>query len=1051
MKNSLRRRILFPLTLGLFLLLVVFSVSLFWIERKNIDQRVERRFKSAELFFYSQQENEARLLGGLLETLINDRDIREALSREDRKALLDRTASLFEKISRHHPLTHLYFSNARRVNLLRVHQPDRYGDLIGRLTTLKAEKTGETAYGLELGPLGTLTLRVVSPVILKGRTVGFVEAGEEINHLTDQLKKISGVEPLIFLYKKYLDRAGWEKGLEMLGRVSEWARFPEVVWAGGSNKHLLEGLSGQLALGFRNLETAAEIRVQGNRRYRCRSFDIVDTGSVKVGRMVVLIDVTEQRRNLYTTVGIIFIFCVGLGGVLFFLFRFFLGRVENQIALAQEKIIDLERDRTRMESEAKFNSVAQSMNDAVISCDAAGTMIFWNPAAAALFGYAQEEVLGRSIAMLIPERYREAHAGGMERITCGGRERILGKTTELFGLKKDGAEFPMELSLARWAAGEGTFFTGLIRDISDRKQTEETLRENEALIRNYLEYAPDGVYLSDLDGTFLYGNRKSEKIIGYTREELIGRNFLDLNLLQEKDFSRAALLLKANREGKSTGPDEIELIDKGGRVIPVEINTSVVRGKNQNIVLAFVRDISERKQAAEKIHLLHYYDSLTGLPNRTFQKELMKRSVEHARRHQEVFAVIYIGLDNFQRINDTLGHDIGDLLLKAVAERLVQALRKSDLVARSNHNEPVNVVSRVGGDEFIILAHDIHQADDAARTSRRILNEISAPYDLGGREVFITVSVGIALYPTDGEDVDRLLENAEKAMRFTKQEGKNNFHFFSSSMHSSVVDLLTLESDLHKALERNELILYYQPKVDAATYQIKGLEALIRWKHPDKGLLLPSEFIPLAESSGLIIPIGALVIRSAGRQLKTWREAGFQEFYIAMNVSRRQFDQQNLKEIVQEVLRQTGIPPQGLELEITESTIMRNPEKAIKTITELKTMGIRTAIDDFGTGYSSLSYLKRLPLDFLKIDQGFIQNLAFDAKDQAIVRATIAMAHSLDLKTIAEGVETREQLGLLKEYGCDEIQGFLFSRPLPPEEIPGILAKGFLTAGKAEN
>jgi predicted signal transduction protein with EAL and GGDEF domain len=476
------------------------------------------------------------------------------------------------------------------------------------------------------------------------------------------------------------------------------------------------------------------------------------------------------------------------------------------------------------------------------------------------------------------------------------------------------------------------------------------------------------------------------------------------------------------------------------------ITASAIHGKEGNVLynLVIIEDLTDNRKAAEKIHLLHYYDSLTGLPNRTFHKELMKRAIEHAQRHKEIFALIYIGLDNFQRINDTLGHSSGDFLLKAVADRLTNSLRKSDYVARSDGSETENVVSRVGGDEFIVLAHDINQAQDAAIVSRRLLEEISAPYDLSGREVFMTASIGISLYPEDGADVDDLLKNAEKAMRHTKSEGKNNYHFYSTSMHSFVLELLTLESDLHKALERDELVLYYQPKVDAATRMVKGMEALIRWKHPDKGLIPPQQFIPLAETSGLIIPIGEFVIRTVCEQIKTWQEAGYKQMNIALNVSSRQFDQQNLIEIVKEALQDAMIPPQCLELEITESIIMRNPEKAMRTLTELKALGIEIAIDDFGTGYSSLSYLKRLPLDFLKIDQSFVKNLASDPRDQAIIRAIIAMAHSLNLKTIAEGVETEEQLSFLQKHGCDEIQGYLFSRPLPAEEIPGILAKGYL-------
>ena len=300
------------------------------------------------------------------------------------------------------------------------------------------------------------------------------------------------------------------------------------------------------------------------------------------------------------------------------------------------------------------------------------------------------------------------------------------------------------------------------------------------------------------------------------------------------------------------------------------------------------------------------------------------------------------------------------------------------------------------------------------------------------------------MVPDDGTDVDNLLKNAESVIRYTKKEGKNNFHFYSSSMHASVLELLTLENDLHRALERNELLLYYQPKVEAATRMIKGMEALIRWKHPDRGLIPPMQFIPIAETSGLILPIGEFVIRTVCKQIKTWQEAGYKQMNIALNVSGRQFEKQNLIEIIKAALQDTMISPQCLELEITESIIMRNPEKAIRILTELNALGIGISIDDFGTGYSSLSYLKRLPLNFLKIDQSFVTSLASDPKDQAIVRATIAMARSLNLKTIAEGVETEAQLSFLQEHGCDEIQGYLFSRPLPAEEIPAILAKGYL-------
>jgi len=585
----------------------------------------------------------------------------------------------------------------------------------------------------------------------------------------------------------------------------------------------------------------------------------------------------------------------------------------------------------------------------------------------------------------------------------------------------------------------------LLQEIAGRRKTEEELRLSEERFRRIFDEGHFGMILANPDYTIVMANKAFCGLLGYSEQELAGQSIADITCEEDREKGRE---FSGQLFAGSISVLRLEkrYVRKDGGIVWTNLTVSAIHGKEGNVIygLSLIEDLTDSKKAEEKIHLLHYYDSLTGLPNRIFHKELMKRAIEHAQRHKEIFAIIYIGLDNFQRINDTLGYNIGDLLLKAVADRLAHSLRKSDAVARSNEGETENIVSRVGGDEFIILAHDLNHAQDAAIASRRLLEEISIPYDLSGREVFMTASIGISLYPDDGTDVDDLLKNAEKAMRCTKSEGKNNYQFYSGLMNSFVLELLTLESDLHKALERNELVLYYQPKVDAATRRVKGMEALIRWKHPDKGLIPPTQFIPLAETSGLILPIGEFVIRTVCRQIRTWQEAGYQHVNIALNVSGRQFDQGSLIEIVKEALQDAMIPPQCLELEITESIIMRNPEKAIRTLTELKAMGIQIAIDDFGTGYSSLSYLKRLPLDFLKIDQSFVQNLASDPSDQAIVRATIAMARSLNLKTIAEGVETEEQLSFLQKHGCDEIQGYLFSRPLSAEEIPGILAKGDL-------
>jgi diguanylate cyclase (GGDEF)-like protein/PAS domain S-box-containing protein len=724
--------------------------------------------------------------------------------------------------------------------------------------------------------------------------------------------------------------------------------------------------------------------------------------------------------------------------------------IENHLSFMRDEaqkpmgIISLSHDITdRKRAEAKLRQQTDAMDtaiDGMAILNAEGEYIYLNKAHAKVYGYDNIlELIGKSWRILydsdvikyfdqeiMPEFSRKGDWHG-----------------ETIGTKKNGSKFPQELSLTAMADGG---LICVVRDITERKQSEQECQLSEERFKRIFDEGPFGMGLESPDHTIIAVNKVLCELLGYTEQELTGQSTADITCEEDREKSKE-LLGQLFANSIPVIRMEKRYIKKDGDILWANTTISAVHGQEGNVLygLAIIEDLTESRKSADKIHQLAYYDSLTGLPNRTFHKELMKRAIEHAQRHKETFAVIYIGLDNFQRINDSLGYSIGDLLLKAIADRLTNSLRKSDYVARSDKGEIVNVVSRVGGDEFMVLAHDLNQAQDAAKMSRRLLEEMSTPYDLNGREVFLTVSIGISLYPDDGTDVDDLLKNAEKAMRHTKSEGKNSYHFYSRSMQSSILEVLTMESDLHKALERNELVLYYQPKVDATTRMVKGMEALIRWIHPDKGLISPMQFIPLAETSGLIIPIGEFVIRTVCRQIKTWQEAGYKQMAISVNVSGIQFDQQNLIEIVKDALQETMIPSQCLELEITESVLMRNPEKAIRILTELEAMGIGILIDDFGTGYSSLSYLKRLPaLDFLKIDQSFVKSLASDPRDQAIVRATIAMAHSLNLKTIAEGVETQEQLSFLQEHGCDEIQGYLFSRPLPAEDIPGILAKGYL-------
>jgi diguanylate cyclase (GGDEF)-like protein/PAS domain S-box-containing protein len=582
-------------------------------------------------------------------------------------------------------------------------------------------------------------------------------------------------------------------------------------------------------------------------------------------------------------------------------------------------------------------------------------------------------------------------------------------------------------------------------EIDSRRRAEEELRRSEERFRRIFEDGPVGMTIVDPEFRILKANKALCGMLGYSTVELAGKSITDITYQEDVDQSRRSF--DKSKAGELPRVRlEKRYVGKEGNLVWAKVTAGTVNDQDGRLLygIGIIEDITESKEAAERIHRLAYYDTLTGLPNRTFYQELMRRAVEHARRHKETFGVIYIGLDNFKRINDTLGHELGDRLLKTVAARLSDTLRASDYVARLLDDETVPVVSRLGGDEFIVLARELAQAQDAAKVARRIMKALSAPFDLAGQEVFITASIGISAHPDDGTDMDELLKNADTAMAHVKRSGKNNYQFYSKSMNAAALELLTLESDLHKALERDELLLYYQQKVDTWTRKIIGAEALIRWKHPEKGLISPARFIPIAESSGLIIPIGEFVLQTACRQNKEWQDAGFSSVTVSVNVSGRQFDKKDLADVVYRALEQSKLAPEHLELEITESTIMRDPEEAIRMLLKIKEMGVMLAIDDFGTGYSSLSYLKRLPLDFLKVDQSFVRNLTTNVNDRAIVKATISLAHSLNLRVIAEGVETEEQFSFLQDHGCDEIQGYLFSQPVPARDLPAILAKGYL-------
>jgi diguanylate cyclase (GGDEF)-like protein len=529
--------------------------------------------------------------------------------------------------------------------------------------------------------------------------------------------------------------------------------------------------------------------------------------------------------------------------------------------------------------------------------------------------------------------------------------------------------------------------------------------------------------------------------------ESMQENKCDVYLLDYRLGEHTGLdLLQEAIENGCTAPI-ILLTGQGDHQVDVEAMKAgasdyLIKGRiNADSLERSIRYSIERKKSEKRILQLAFYDSLTGLPNQTSYRDRLQQVIAHARRYNRIAAVLFLDLDNFKRINDTLGHRAGDHLLKLVSERLNGTIRSSDSLSRNRSDKLQTTVARQGGDEFTLILTEIRNPEDAAKVAHRLVSKLSEPYKLEGYEVFITVSIGIAIFPVDGEDIDSILMNADAAMYHAKKQGKNNFQFYRLTMNERAMERLNLENDLRKALERDELLLHYQPKVGIESGKIVGMEALIRWQHPEMGMISPAEFIPLAEETGLIVPIGEWVLQAACAQINAWKAQGLAPIPVSVNISSQQFQHQELLITIGRLLESSGIPPERLMLEITESVIMQNTDSTFDILNTLTAMGLRLLIDDFGTGYSSLSYLKRLPVYAIKIDRSFISDIATNPDDAAIIKAIIAMAQNLKLKVVAEGVETEEQLAFLRDEQCDVMQGYLFSRPLPAEEASKLLAQ----------
>ncbi len=569
------------------------------------------------------------------------------------------------------------------------------------------------------------------------------------------------------------------------------------------------------------------------------------------------------------------------------------------------------------------------------------------------------------------------------------------------------------------------------------RRENQAVRESEDRLIGFLDSANDLIFSVSSDGAFLYANRAWKETMGYDPD--VDPQLNIEAILSEDDRAKCLVEMKRVVETRSSRNLEGQLVSRSGRLVDVEGNlTFSHKDGAMGTVWAICRDVTSRKKAQEQLFHMAHHDMLTSLPNRLFFIDRLQQANAIARRQKKQVAVLFLDLDRFKIINDTLGHSIGDILLQEIADRLKTCVREVDTVAR------------LGGDEFTIILSSINGAGDAEQVAGKVMKTLAQPFSVEGHELFVTTSIGICLFPTDSDDPASLIKKADIAMYSAKAQGRNNYMFYDPAMDHNADRRLILTNGLRRALDREEFCIHYQPKVDTVSGAITAMEALIRWEHPELGLVSPGDFIPIAEETGIIIPLGEWVMRRSCEQIRLWQQDGLPAVRIAVNLSGYQLQHRDFVQSVKRVLDQVGLTGELLEFEVTETVIMQNPDFAVAILNQLRELGIHISIDDFGTGYSSLAHLKRFSVNTLKIDKSFVRDVESNSTDAAIASAIISMGNSLNLRVIAEGVETEGQLAFLKDRKCDEIQGFLFSRPLPPDEAAAFLRKGVCVAYSKE-
>ncbi len=855
----------------------------------------------------------------------------------------------------------------------------------GELTRLRAELEARNRQETAIAELGQAALTGVDPLILLGQVCALVELTLGVGHCRALEITSTGRMPVraaLGANQTFVNCRRDEDEDESIGMVTLLADGPVI---------------------FSNLDE--ETRFKGT---HLRNYHGVRSGICVKIRMQhapfgVLLAYSNDERT-FTDYEIAFLrSCANIAG---------------------EAIMRNRAEQALRTSDARLRQLIASTLDAVITVDRMMNVIEWNRQAEETFGIAARDTIGLPLrTSLFRHDDLETLRYVLNRYRHGRPSRLIRQRYETTVRRANGEEFPAEVTLAPAGNGSELTFTAFIRDISAPRRAQEALEQREKRFRTIVEKSWSGVVLLDANMNFAFAGSSTQHLIGYDEQEMIGRHFFDFVHPRDAIEARQAfanILESPNLEAQG----ELRFRHKNGSWIWLEgFGQNLLAEPSVGAIVVNYRDVSQRKETEKQLEYRAYYDSLTGLPNRLLFRDRLVNSLAHAHRNRVGLAVMYLDVDHFKLVNDGLGHSFGDMLLADVARRLQGSLRASD------------TISRIGGDEFSILLPEVTNAEAVAGVARKVLDSLAQPFNVNGHDLFVTASIGISCYPADGDDVETLLKCADAAMYRAKELGRNQAQLFTASMNERYVRRLALEQHLHHAIERDQLELWYQPIWDRARRRIVSVEALLRWRDPNRGLVQPGEFIPLAEETGLIVPIGEWALRTACVQLRRWHDEGLPGLRMAVNISAVQLQQRGLVETVRAALEAASLAPSMLQLEITESAAMQSFELTKNVLQELRAMGVGVSVDDFGTGQSSLIYLKHFPIDVVKIDKEFLREVTTNETAAAIVSYVINLAHTLQLKVVAEGVETEEQYTFLKHYGCDLIQGYLFSPALPAHEV----------------